>query len=181
MLVYHFHQNNSKIIIIKKTITAKAITDNIADKQFRDMPAKKNRSRYGNGNSSSSSSGTQANSSSINKFVIANNINGIAANNYNGYHNNIEDHPIKSTSTYLNSTTSNITSNSAKVSAITFTVKQQQQLDRNAFLLTLTKDQLKIECRKRGQKTTGTKTELVARHLFSTFINNNNNLILVLF
>lgn len=141
------------------------LLDNIADKQFRDMPAKKHRSRYGNGNSSSSS-GTQTNSNSINKFVIASNINGIAANNYNGYHNNIEDHPIKSTATYLNSTTPTITSNGGKVSAITFTVKQQQQLDRNAFLLTLTKDQLKIECRKRGQKTTGTKTELVARLYF---------------
>lgn len=28
-------------------------------------------------------------------------------------------------------------------------------------LLSLTKEQLKLECRKRGQKTTGTKTELV--------------------
>lgn len=44
---------------------------------------------------------------------------------------------------------------------IAVTPKQQQQLDRNAYLLTLTKDQLKVECRKRGQKTTGTKTELV--------------------
>lgn len=42
-----------------------------------------------------------------------------------------------------------------------FTLKQQQQLDRNAYLLTLTKDQLKVECRKRGQKSTGTKIELV--------------------
>lgn len=39
--------------------------------------------------------------------------------------------------------------------------KQQQQLDRNNYLSSLTKDQLKIECRKRGQKTTGNKTELV--------------------
>lgn len=51
---------------------------------------------------------------------------------------------------------------------IAVTPKQQQQLDRNAYLLTLTKDQLKVECRKRGQKTTGTKTELVLSvlHLF---------------
>lgn len=41
------------------------------------------------------------------------------------------------------------------------TLKEQQQLDRNAYLSTLTKDQLKIECRKRGQKNTGTKAELV--------------------
>lgn len=39
--------------------------------------------------------------------------------------------------------------------------KQQQQLDRNNYLSSLTKDQLKVECRKRGQKTTGNKTELV--------------------
>lgn len=41
------------------------------------------------------------------------------------------------------------------------TLKEQQQLDRNAYLSTLTKEQLKIECRKRGQKNTGTKAELV--------------------
>lgn len=41
------------------------------------------------------------------------------------------------------------------------TLKEQQQLDRNAYLSTLTKDQLKVECRKRGQKNTGTKAELV--------------------
>lgn len=39
--------------------------------------------------------------------------------------------------------------------------KEQQQLDRNNYLSSLTKDQLKVECRKRGQKTTGNKTELV--------------------
>lgn len=32
---------------------------------------------------------------------------------------------------------------------------------RNAYLLTLTKEQLRAECRKRGQKTTGNRTELV--------------------
>lgn len=41
------------------------------------------------------------------------------------------------------------------------TLKEQQQLDRNAYLSTLSKDQLKVECRKRGQKNTGTKVELV--------------------
>lgn len=44
------------------------------------------------------------------------------------------------------------------------TLKEQQQLDRNAYLSTLTKDQLRVECRKRGQKNTGTKAELVRRH-----------------
>lgn len=43
------------------------------------------------------------------------------------------------------------------------TLKEQQQLDRNAYLSTLTKDQLRVECRKRGQKNTGTKAELVVK------------------
>lgn len=46
-------------------------------------------------------------------------------------------------------------------SGIVLTAKQQQQLQRNAYLSTLTKEQLKFECRKRGQKTSGTKTDLV--------------------
>ena len=39
--------------------------------------------------------------------------------------------------------------------------KLQQQIQRNAYLDTLTKEQLKFECRKRGQKTSGNKVELV--------------------
>lgn len=41
------------------------------------------------------------------------------------------------------------------------TAKQKQQLQRNEFLESLTKEQLKIEAKRRGQKTAGTKTELV--------------------
>lgn len=41
------------------------------------------------------------------------------------------------------------------------TAKQQQQLERNNYLTSLTKDQLKVECRKRGQKINGNKTDLV--------------------
>lgn len=41
------------------------------------------------------------------------------------------------------------------------TTKEQQQLDRNNYLFGLTKEQLKIECRKRGQKLTGNKNQLV--------------------
>lgn len=44
-------------------------------------------------------------------------------------------------------------------------ILKQQQLDRKAYLGALTKSQLKIECRKRGSKTTGNKTNLV-RFLF---------------
>ena len=46
--------------------------------------------------------------------------------------------------------------------------KQQQQLNRNNYLSSLTKDQLKFECRKRGQKTSGTKTELVQNFTYNT-------------
>jgi hypothetical protein len=52
------------------------------------------------------------------------------------------------------------------------TAKQQQQLERNAFLETQTKDQLRQECRRRGQKTTGNKTELVEYNFFFTITNN---------
>lgn len=41
------------------------------------------------------------------------------------------------------------------------TAKQKQQLQRNEYLESLTKEQLKIEAKRRGQKTAGTKTELV--------------------
>lgn len=37
-------------------------------------------------------------------------------------------------------------------------------------LLTLTKEQLKAECRRRGQKTTGTKVELVCLELCVSYI-----------
>jgi hypothetical protein len=39
--------------------------------------------------------------------------------------------------------------------------KQRQHLQRNEYLESLTKEQLKIEAKRRGHKTTGTKTELV--------------------
>lgn len=41
------------------------------------------------------------------------------------------------------------------------TAKQKQQIQRNEYLESLTKEQLKIEAKRRGQKTAGTKTELV--------------------
>lgn len=41
------------------------------------------------------------------------------------------------------------------------TAKQKQQLQRNEYLESLTKEQLKSEAKRRGQKTAGTKTELV--------------------
>lgn len=41
------------------------------------------------------------------------------------------------------------------------TAKQKQQLQRNEYLEQLTKEQLKIEAKRRGQKTSGTKSELV--------------------
>lgn len=41
------------------------------------------------------------------------------------------------------------------------TAKQKLQLQRNEYLESLTKEQLKIEAKRRGHKTAGTKTELV--------------------
>lgn len=41
------------------------------------------------------------------------------------------------------------------------TAKRKQQLQRNEFLESLTKEQLKSEAKRRGLKTAGTKTELV--------------------
>lgn len=52
-------------------------------------------------------------------------------------------------------------SSSSSLNASPLTVKQKQQLERNAFLSSLTKDQLKVECRKRGQRIAGNKTDLV--------------------
>lgn len=141
----------------------------ITNLNFFIMPANKRRSRNGNGNTSSPSAAVSSNlksSNSITKFF--NNINGFAnGSNYNGYHPTIINHHVNSVE-QLNSTSVSVNGGSNGGSLTTFTAKQQQQLDRNAFLLTLTKDQLKVECRKRGQKTTGTKTELVA--LFSLYI-----------
>lgn len=161
------------------------------------MPANKRRSRNGHGNSPLSSSSTsaaavQANLKSSNPITkIFNNLNGFAnSSNYNGYHPIIANHQVNN---HLSPATSVVTANggigtSTSTSTSTFTAKQQQQLDRNAFLLTLTKEQLKVECRKRGQKTTGTKTELVSLdfasilfHRVLMFIALSFNLIFVLF
>ena len=46
------------------------------------------------------------------------------------------------------------------------TAKQKQQLQRNEYLEALTKEQLKIEAKRRGQKTSGTKSELVLCYHF---------------
>lgn len=132
------------------------------------MPANKRRSRTGNGNTSSSTSANLSKTSnSIIKFF--NNINGFANDsNYNGYHPSIVNHQVNS-ALHLNSNTVTANGGTNGGPLSTFTAKQQQQLDRNAFLLTLTKEQLKVECRKRGQKTTGTKTELVAFSLYLSY------------
>jgi len=45
------------------------------------------------------------------------------------------------------------------------TTKQKQQVQRNEYLESLTKEQLKIEAKRRGQKTLGTKSELVLSSL----------------
>lgn len=126
------------------------------------MPAKKHRSQRGNGNTISSHHSQSSAPSILQKIAIANNVNGNVASGHNGYHHNIDQHQLKSPATNINGTNGTYAShNGGTASHITFTPKQQQQLDRNAFLLTLTKDQLKVECRKRGKKSTGTTSELV--------------------
>lgn len=155
------------------------------------MPGNKRRSRNGSSSASSSAAAAQAtlkSSNSLTKFFT--NFNGFAnGSSYNGYHHHptiaANHHQINSNTNNSinaaavngdsgggggggNSSTSTSTNSSNNIVGGTiFTAKQQQQLDRNAFLLTLTKDQLKVECRKRGQKTNGTKTELVYCGFFS--------------
>lgn len=63
-----------------------------------------------------------------------------------------------------NGVTSGTSSSSDLVSSVdqqSLTQKQQQQLDKNEWLIGQTKEQLRRECRKRGQKNSGNKTELV--------------------
>lgn len=149
------------------------------------MPGNKRRSRNGSSSTASSSSSAAAaaahaslkSANSLTKFFT--NFNGFAnGSSYNGYHH--PHHPTIAANHQINSNTGNNihgaaavngdsgtgsgiggSSNTTNIGGTIFTAKQQQQLDRNAFLLTLTKEQLKVECRKRGQKTNGTKTELV--------------------
>lgn len=54
-----------------------------------------------------------------------------------------------------------VTGNGGNGCHLNLSAKEQQQLERNNYLLGLTKEQLKVECRKRGQKLTGTKDQLV--------------------
>lgn len=141
------------------------------------MPANKRRSRHGTNTtpSSAASSAIFFKSTSLPSATIANGTNHI---NHHLNHNNIS---LKSSVvptvvngarvvagdgvTGIGTVATGAAAGAVVVGAVpsttTFTLKQQQQLDRNAFLLTLTKDQLKVECRKRGQKSTGTKAELV--------------------
>lgn len=56
-----------------------------------------------------------------------------------------------------------LTSYDAADDTFALTPKQKQQVQRNEYLESLTKEQLKIEAKRRGQKTAGTKTELVFR------------------
>lgn len=132
------------------------------------MPANKRRSRHGinTPTSSSASSAIFFKSNSLPSTTIANGTNHI---NHHLNHNI----PLKSSSSVLPTVNGGrvvgdgvmgigtVAATAATIVPSTFTLKQQQQLDRNAYLLTLTKDQLKVECRKRGQKSTGTKAELV--------------------
>lgn len=133
------------------------------------MPVR--RSRQGS-NSFAAKLITRANSAKVNNSVTSSNnqssytINGSSSGNFN---NNNNINPGGSTSllhtngTIVNNNpkTSNTTNGRNNGTGILLTAKQQHQLQRNAYLSTLNKDQLKLECRKRGQKTSGTKLDLV--------------------
>lgn len=114
------------------------------------MPSNKRRSRHGHNSTSSTH---------INNVKA----NGNAYNPYNLSNTNNHLNVITSTNKYDNGI--NVTAGPAHQ----LTLKQQQQLDRNAYLSTLTKYQLQIECRKRGQKTNGTKAELVFKFGLLTY------------
>jgi hypothetical protein len=58
-----------------------------------------------------------------------------------------------------------LTSYDAADENFALTPKQRQQVQRNEYLESLTKEQLKIEAKRRGQKTAGTKSELVFSHI----------------
>lgn len=107
------------------------------------MPSTKRRSRHGQNSTSSASTLNNIKANGI--IYTTNNL-----NNTNHHLNAIAS---------TNKIGNGITVSGGSTSQLT--LKQQQQLDRNAYLSTLTKYQLQIECRKRGQKTTGTKAELV--------------------
>lgn len=118
------------------------------------MPSNKRRSRHGHNSTSSASS-----------------LNNVKANGVTHTTNNL----INTNNNHLNAITSTAKiGNGINVTAgptSQLTLKQQQQLDRNAYLSTLTKYQLQVECRKRGQKTNGTKAELVFEFGLLNYLN----------
>jgi hypothetical protein len=80
-----------------------------------------------------------------------------------GLHNNINNHTLNDTNGFTELSPNHYQNHYHKSDdeVIVLTAKQKQQLQRNEYLEQLTKEQLKIEAKRRGQKTSGTKTELV--------------------
>lgn len=140
------------------------------------MPATKRRSRHGTNTPSSSASSNLFKSHSLPSATVANGTNHL---NHHLNHN-IAFKSSASVLSTVNGAAARVAGDgvtgcgavavtAAATVSSTFTLKQQQQLDRNAYLLTLTKDQLKVECRKRGQKSTGTKAELVFMPSYNSY------------
>lgn len=125
------------------------------------MPVR--RSRQGS-NSFAAKLITRANSAKVNHSVSNNNQSSSATINGGGSAG--DNHNNDTNSGFLH-TNGSIVNNKSTTNGhnydtgIVLTAKQQHQLQRNAYLSTLNKDQLKLECRKRGQKTSGTKLDLV--------------------
>lgn len=126
------------------------------------MPVR--RSRQGS-NSFAAKLITRANSAKVNHSVSNNNQSSSATINGGGSasdnHNNDTNSGFLHTNGSIVNNTSTTNGHNNNDTGIVLTAKQQHQLQRNAYLSTLNKDQLKLECRKRGQKTSGTKLDLV--------------------
>lgn len=128
------------------------------------MPVR--RSRQGS-NSFAAKLITRANFAKVDHSITSSNnqsspnTNGSSGGNFNNTNCNTNS----GGSISLAHTNGSIVHNNHKTSSngtgILLTAKQQHQLQRNAYLSTLNKEQLKLECRKRGQKTSGTKLDLV--------------------
>lgn len=111
---------------------------------------------------------TRANSAKVDHSVTSCNIqsssptiNGDSGGNFNNTYSNINFGGSTSPTHTNGSLVNNNQRTSSNGTGNVLTAKQHHQLQRNAYLSTLNKDQLKLECRKRGQKTSGTKLDLV--------------------
>lgn len=132
------------------------------------MPTNKRRARHGYNSTTTATTSPSSlqNAIKANGIAYNNNLNHTNNNDINHHHHHHHLNKIGNGITTTGTATATTAVGTGPISQLT--LKQQQQLDRNAYLSTLTKYQLQIECRKRGQKTNGTKAELVFKKLNKT-------------